>query len=389
MVDNDVVNALDATNSDAIQVSLTHPGSGQSGTAAVNARVLSVAGASFAPDPIEIIFSGPAETLALSEPSTSLLNVGTPDMDTDDEAQDDRDMMTLSVTAEDKSGNSVAVPGPDTRRSANLKDPDGKTVTNGVTADFETEMVTVRDDDGNDVLDDQGNPVQKEQDVLDAAGNPQIVINVGAPAADALATGAYTLEVTAGGKTATQTINVSAGAASVALSADGAAEIGQRLTVAAEVTDAGGGAVADGTPITFVEGEAQATPVLVQVRADAKTSGGAASAVYLVVGPGTGFVTVSSGDSASDVLLIQTTEPMAEPVPPAESLGSTATNSFTTYLGAEAATASELLGGLEGVNGVLLWDGSAWQRYIVADGREVPGSVDFEITRGAILWLSG
>ena len=354
------VDALDATNSDAIQVSLTHPGSGQSGTAAVHARVLSVAGASFAPDPIEIIFSGPAETLALSEPSTSLLNVDTPDMDTDDEAQDDRDMMTLSVTAEDKSGNSVTA---STVSRVRFQDPDGKTVPD---ASVVARVKIKRDENDDPVL--EGG---EQMLIKDAADNPQIELNV--ETTDALATGAYTLEVTADGKTATQTINVSAGAAAVALSADGAAEIGQRLTITAEVTDANGGAVADGTPITFVEGAAQAAPVLVRVSAETTTTGGAASAVYLVVGPGAGYLTVSSGDSASDVLLIQTTEPTAEPVPPAESLGSTAPNGFTTYLGAEATTASALLAGLEGVSGILLWDGSGWQRYIVADGREGAG----------------
>ena len=376
------VDDLDATNSDAIQVELTHPG--QSGTATVNVRVLSIAGASFAPDPLEIVFSGGAETLAISEPTTSLLNVNTPDMDTgtgaDRMTQDNRDVMTLSVTAEDENGNSAKVP--PANRSVTLKDPDGKTVVSGN---------TVSDDDAATTENTIGFKVETVedvvQDVLDAAGNPQVEIDINAT--DALATGAYTLEVKAGGKTATQTINVSAGAAAVALSLDGAAEIGQRVTVTAAITDADGSAVGDGTPVMFTEGSAQATPALVRVSAATKTTGGSASAVYLVVASGTAFVTVGSGDSASDVLLIQTAQPTPEPVPPAESLGSTAANSFTTYLGAEAATASELLAGLEGVSGVLLWDGSAWQRYIVADGREVPGSVDFEVTEGAILWLSG
>ncbi len=346
------VDALNATNSDDIQVSLAHPGSGQSGTATVSATVLSIAGASFMPDPIEIIFSGPPETLTISEPPTSLLNVQT--------ANDDRDVMTLSVSAEDKSGNRADVPV--TSRSATLKDPDGKTAS-GVSAAFTAE--------------------------LDANNNPQVEITVTAAAASALAAGDYTLEVRAGGKTATQTINVSAGAAAVSLSVDGAAEIGQRLTVTATVTDAAGALVADGTPVTFTDGSAQATPALVPVNAETKTTDGTASAAYLVVSSGTGFVTASSGDSASDVLLIRTAVPSAGPVSPAESLSSTAVNSYSVYTGAEAVTASELLAGLEGASGILRWDGSDWLRYNVADGREVPGSVDFAIPSGSILWLSG
>ena len=362
-----LVDDLDATNSDAIQVELTHPG--QSGTATVSARVLSIAGASFAPDPLEIIFSGGPETYMISEPATSLLNVGTPDEGEDD--QDDRDVMTLSVSAEDKSGNTAKVTVSDLN-TPTLKDPDGKTVpsgteTSGVVVKFKTD--------------------ENDEYVLDADGNPQIEINVNAT--EALATGAYTLEVRDGSKTAAQTINVSAGAAAVALSLDGAAEIGQRVTVTAAITDADGAAVADGTPVSFSEGSAQATPALVRVSAETKTTDGAASAVYLVVASGTAFVTVGSGDSASDVLLIQTAQPTPEAVPPAESLGSTAANSYSSYMGAAAATASELLAGLEGLNGILLWDGSAWLRYSIVDGREVPGSVNFEITMGAILWLSG
>ena len=368
-----MVDDLDATNSDAIQVELTHPG--QSGTATVSARVLSIAGASFAPAPLEIIFTGVAETLAISEPATSLLNVATTD------EGDDRDVLTLSVSAEDKNGNTAAVP--DTRRSVTLKDPDGKTVASGETVSDDDAATTENTIGFKVETDDNG----VEQDVLDAARNPQVVININAT--EALATGAYTLEVKAGGKTATQTINVSAGAAAVALSLDGAAEIGQRVTVKAEITDADGAAVADGTPVSFTEGSAQANPALVRVSADTKTTDGAASAVYLVVASGTAFVTVGSGDSASDVLLIQTTLPTPEAVPPVESLSSTAADDYSSYMGAAATTASELLDSLDGVNGILLWDGSAWQRYSVADGREVPGSVDFTVTAGSILWLSG
>ena len=366
------VDDLDATNSDAIQVELTHPG--QSGTATVSARVLSLAGASFAPDPLEIIFSGGPETYTISEPATSLLNVATTD------EGDDRDVLTLSITAEDKSGNRAVVPTTPSDYTVRFKDPDGKTAAN-VTARVKID----RDENDAPKLDMDDDEVL----IKDAAGNPQVEIIVGDPAADALATGDYTLEVRIGSKTATQTINVSAGAAAVALSLDGAAEIGQRVTVTAAITDADGAAVADGTPVTFTEGSAQATPALVRVSAQTKTTDGAASAVYLVVASGTAFVTVGSGDSASDVLLIQTAQPTPEAVPPAESLSSTAANSYSSYMGAAAATASELLAGLEGLNGILLWDGSAWLRYSVVDGREVPGSVNFEITMGAILWLSG
>jgi len=229
------VDALNADNSNAIQIQLDGPGAGQSGTATVSATVLSGDGETFRPDPLEVTFAGAAETLMISEPPTSLLNVNTPDAGDD---LDNRDALTLSVSAADASGNSVLL---DTLTSVQLEDPDGKAVS-GVVARLKIE----RDANGDPDLDDDGN----QQLVLDAAGNPQVELDVEVEAANALATGAYTLEVKAAGKTATQTINVSAGAAAVMLSVEGTAEIGQRLTATATVTDADGNAVADGTPVT-------------------------------------------------------------------------------------------------------------------------------------------
>ncbi len=52
-------------------------------------------------------------------------------------------------------------------------------------------------------------------------------------------------------------------------------------------------------------------------------------------------------------------------------------------------SAVTLLGWLgDSVGGVLKWTGAQWLRYSVVDGQEVPGSINFTISAGNVLWLS-
>jgi len=117
------VSAITAANADKIDVVLAHPGRGQAGSAQIRATVLAADGESFDPEPLTVRFAGEAAALAISEPTTTVLNVHTADSGPD---RDDRDILLLSVTAVDENGQKAAVPFLSTRVA--LKGPEGRTI---------------------------------------------------------------------------------------------------------------------------------------------------------------------------------------------------------------------------------------------------------------------
>ena len=82
-------------------------------------------------------------------------------------------------------------------------------------------------------------------------------------------------------------------------------------------------------------------------------------------------------------------EPAEALQPPTEPLSRRTPNNYAAYLSETPTTASVLLATLEGVSTLLIWDSAKWLRYGVVDGAVVPGSTDADIERGAILWLAG
>ena len=372
------VRRLNAANSGDIVVELTHPGVGKSGTATVRAQVLPKTGGSLLEVPsVTVTFSGEAAKLVISEPATGVLNVNTA-TGTNDDAET-RDRLRLSVSATDASGNNANVPASGSTR---ILDPEGKVVwrSSSPTSNFAVAW-PLKKADG--VTDDK-----------DADDNLQVQIDVNAPDTAPLKNGEYTLEVTANSLKATQTFTVSGGPETIVISEpdSDALTIGGRFTLTATLTDADGGAVPDGTPVTFKASATGAQPVLVEVRKTAKTTDGQASVTYEVIAAGRDSVRVSSG-AAGEVRLITTTDstPVAPPAPvnPADSLTPRMPNDYSTWLGQGSTTAAALLDGLgSGFRSILFWDEGRWLRYAVSDGRPVPSSMNFEVPRGAILWLS-
>ena len=367
------VSKLNAANSDKIVVQIAHPGAGKSGTATVRAQVLSrISGKQLPTTPVTVTFSGPVDTIAIAEPATGVLNVDTSTGTTDQtaeeqDANDISDRLRLSVSGADKNGNRAATPTNLVRIT--ITDPDGETVPESSIA--------------------RSFPLQADgANVLDVNRDPQIELDVDAPASAKLKSGEYTVELRTGGKTATQTFTVSGGAANVAISEpDGDLTVNGRFTLTATVTDADGVAVPDGTTISFDDKPTGTIPVLVNLSRDSMTKDGQATATYVVISAGRGYVTATSG-IANGVTLITTTAAPTAPANPADSLSTRRVNAFSTWTGTGTTTASALLTGLDnGIDTILLWSNGAWLRYGISDGRKIPGSMDFEVRRGAILWL--
>ena len=428
------VSAITAANADKIDVVLAHPGRGRAGSAEVRATVLAADGESFEPEPLAVRFAGEAAALAISEPSTTVLNVHTADSGPD---RDDRDILLLSVTAVDENGQKAVVPFLSTRVA--LKGPESRTIRvddlwdAGATAPVRfawpftraqlkahlgapttaSQLLGSHDAIGKwdttrrwrfygvnadnkpivgavDFTANRGDVLRFDNFIRDADGNLQILIDVDAAQSSPLPTGEYTLELRAGAIVATRAFRIVGDAASLTLSEpQGSRALGDQITFTAALTDADGATVADGTPVVWQESSTTPNVVLVQLAADTRTTGGEASATYLVIGSGAGVVRATSGD-ASDVRAIFDLGALPEPdTPPnpAALLSSRAAGGIATWLGSGTTTAAELLAGLNGVAAISLWRDGGWLSYRRSNGAPPAESVDFTVRPGDILRL--
>ncbi len=362
--------ALTANNSDKILVTLRHAGT--PGAAELTAAVYTPTGEQLNAEPLSISLTGAPTALAIAQPPTGLLGIDTPDEGDELETVDNRDLLTLSVSAADANGAWVAVPG--SAPFASLTGPDGSRVTRGVALDWP-------------LLDDAG------EVALDSERNRQVRINVNRGAGDPLANGEYTLSVRSGGLTATQTFSVSGGAARVELSEPSAAPaIGEQFTITATIRDAEGAAVPNGTRVRWEGNAVGETPVLVQIGAETVTSDGQASSTWLGVDTGRAHIRATA-DSVTEVQLLNIAASQSAPAAAttprrlADSLSAPTPGALVSWLGAAGTTASALLADLDNVGAILGWRNGAWLSYSVSGGRPIPGSTDFAIRLGDVLWL--
>ena len=438
------VSALTIANTANIPLTLTHGGAG--GTAEVEVLVVAKKdGSQYEPTPVRITLAGAATSLSVAEAPGALLNVGT--SDSRGASRDDRDVLELTVTARDALGNQVPVP---TRGAAwRITGPDGKSVasskiavqwplssenchTGGLSPARPTDLwltapppmtdttasayfassigrfclqqgsgdaITWRAYDAQSddfpitttaVVFSMPSQLTRELEVGDLRS--KVRLNVNAEASQPLAAGEYTLELRAGTLTATAGFRVSGGAAALALGEpDGRLAAGERISVTAAVSDEEGNAVSDGTPVEWSATDVGTRTVLVQISADETTTAGAATATWQVIGPGVSTVRAVAGNAAN-VRLVEVPEPAVAPPPPppppVEGLSSRRPNRLSAWNGQGTTTASELLAALDGVSGLLLWTPAGWLRYAQQDGATVPGSFNFEVLPGSVLWLS-
>ena len=360
------VSALTGENVDNLLVELEHMDT--AGTAIVSATVLDSDGDRQSSNEVRIDVAGPPAALAIAPPPTAVLGYDP------SETADQRNVATLVVSATDKGGNAASVP--TDRYSAKLSDADGKAV--ALTGDNAKAEVAW--------------PLREGDDLVLSGRNPQARVTILAGADAPLAPGEYTLELSAGvgsGKlTKTQTINVSGGATGITLSAEPSGEIeaGTSVTLTAMVTDANGSPVPNGTPVSFTEGATVANTVLVLLSpAQQLTRGGEVSVTVQAVGIGNAYVRAASDDAAAIQRIT-----VAEPPPPGieDAAGSLTIGEFGIWTGARASSASELYRTVEGLTRISKWDGFQWVSYGEANGQLHPGSLDFSVTLGTILWLS-
>ena len=447
--------ALRTRNSDNILVTLAYP-SGRvtaASAAELNATVIANTGAAATAEPLSIRLTGPAAALAIAEPRASLLNVDTTDSGL---AQDDRDLLTLTVTATDENGSSVTAPS----RSYvdRVKGPDGALVPasqiavqwplrggencavrpGGAPSTFALAGGGTRQRDlphpvsdgtlqpdtlipsarlastiagnfcvwqenrwrawetgagGTDFTITPGEPFffvrEGERPVREPVlvdGQPQLRLNVNAAASAPLAAGQYTLEVRqAGLPWVSQTFQLVGGPAAIALDPN-RVELApdSEFTVTATVSDADGNPVPDGTAVEWSEIQTGRVVGVVQLGGGRATTNGEVSATYRAVATGQFTVTAQAGDQRA-VARVNVSSPPSSLV---ELLSTTSPNAYSTWIGGGSVQVSDLLPSLEGVTTLSIWQNDRWLRYGVSEGQLIPGSTDFPINPGDILWLS-
>ena len=373
------VSAVTAANADKIDITLTHADRSKAGRGQVRATLITTDGEAFSPPLLTVILAGEAASLAISEPTTGLLNFAT--------ASDDRDALTLTVTAADADGNSVEVPWRAPR--AGVIGLDGEVVSDGIS------VVWTEDGDDSDDAHDQF--------TRNAAGAVTAAISVTASAASPLAVGDYTLELRTAGITTSRAFTVVGGADSITIAPpETAPVIGEPLTLTADVRDAAGVAVSDGTPVTWEATTIGDLVALVVATPRSTTEGGVATATFYTVNAGAAVVTATADGLTAvrrvDVLSPNVSSGTSPGVSPdasasaaasAAGLSSAVPNAYAVWLGAGDTLASSILASLSGIATIRYWLNGRWLFYGVADGSLVPGSRDAPIPTGAVLWLIG
>ena len=337
----------------------------------VSVKAIVVGGSVAETAPITLTFTGSQDSVSLSEPATTLLNqkVGKRDNpDTKDVNEDDdpRDSLTLTLKAADSAGNAV-----DPTKVANsaivIKDPEGVHVGT-------TKIARMAADPDKKAI--------------------QITLTSDGSASAPLDSGEYTIEVTSGGKKATSTFIVAAGADGIALEVESnkdPLELGAVITVTATVTDAGGLAVGNGTLVDFSTGGALELDDVGNVMG-IKTKDGMATARF-IVSKGDGLATIiAESGSATGTTTVSLPAPEGEAMPEEEASVACLSNlnGFATWACGVESSASEIFGLVSGrgATALHLWNGSAWVRYSVVDGTMVPGSSDFMVAENDILYIS-
>ena len=217
-----------------------------------------------------------------------------------------------------------------------------------------------------------------------------------APAGDPLDEGRYWLHLRAGRLSASVDFQVVGPAARIVLERAHPGAYGERFAIRARVYDRFGEPVADGTPVWISavvrdqglnHAVTSAGPV---VPRRALTSAGSAVSSWAVLGRELAIVTALAGGErrdphASTTAVIDTG---LRGDCSARSLSAHQAGAYSFWLGGPGCLVSDLGDVLLDLTGsVWLWNGKTWLRYARDGGRAVPGSIDFDLREGDLLWL--
>ena len=170
-------------------------------------------------------------------------------------------------------------------------------------------------------------------------------------------------------------------------------ETGALITATATVTDCNGNPVADGTAVEFSTGGSLALERIGAVDAVATTRG-IAEAKYVARSEEGAALIIAAARAASGIVWIAGRERSEAESGSASGLRSIQAG-FASWQARGSVMASDVFDEIakHGIVALQLWndrDGEGfWERYAKVGGKRIPGSVDFEIRPGDVLYLSG
>jgi len=343
---------------------IVKPTGSQTGTATVTATVTSASGETFVTDPIEVTITGKATKFDITAPTSTLYRTHT--------ADDDRDKLVLATTATDGGDNTVT--GDALRSGAKITGPGNK----NETSKFETLS-------------------------RNAKGQIEVQLKSTTTGTAALAVGTYKLEASIGTGTGLKdtveftVVDKAAAEDGISVEFDPAVPttVGEEVTATVTVQDAAGNPVADGTTVTVSASDSAGTGAALRLvgNSNPKTKNGTASVRMVTIGDGLAIVTVTA-DGSVEVATVRSNAMSASQVRGVEGLSRSDVNQFASWEPGNTVQASELFGELRsrGAGAIYRWDQAtrAWLRYATdTSGRELPGSVNFQIARGDTLYIAG
>ena len=333
------------------------------GTITVRATVIGPSG-SQSTESLDLVFTGDAETISLGEPNDRLGQNG--------------DSIMLEVTAVDASGNTATIDA--TSITGSIVDAEGNLAANLSVSDAQK-------------VDDKGTADDESDDETIATA---VIVTVSSTdVANVKADrGVYTLNVRLNNDADTeQSVDVTVVGATdaIKLAADpaGGANFGDIITVTATLTDEDDNPVADGTTVDFSVTPGTGLAHIGASETDVETEGGEAASKYLVVGEGRSVVSAVADDSGvSGIVVIVSSVGRTEDMEAGPRLSDLSdTFGLVSYRGpdATASTLSALLAGRASA----IWrsNNGSWELYANVNGAIVPGSSDFTVTSGDVLYL--
>ena len=328
--------------------------------------IVSGSGGAATTESLTLNFSGMTSSISIGDATDTLRSVNVDADDSGKVEDDERDSITLAVTGADDGG---IANDPGEGFNITITGPDGKRV--------------------------NSNKIEAMLATAYAGGKRDLTLTgKGAPGA-ALMAGEYTVMLKKGSLEASAMFSVAGSASDVMVSASATTSdtIGDVITVTAEITDADGNPVSDGTSVQFDVSSNTGLAAIGTGHMGKDTKDGMASVKYAVVGAGHSVVSATAG-GATGVIVIDSTAGMVEPEAMPEEEASVSCLSelsgFATWscgVEADASAIFDMVTG-RGVSAIHLWNGSTWVRYSVVDDAMVPGSSDFMVTENDILYIS-
>ena len=328
--------------------------------------IVSGSGGAATTESLTLNFSGKTSSISIGDATDTLRSVNVDADDSGTVEDDERDSIKLAVTGSDEGG---IANDPGEGYNITITDPDGKRV--------------------------NSNKIEAMLATAYAGGKRDLTLTgKGAPGA-ALMAGEYTVMLKKGSLEASAMFSVAGSASDVMVSASATTSdtIGDVITVTAEITDADGNPVSDGTSVQFDVSSNTGLAAIGTGHMGKDTKDGMASVKYAVVGAGHSVVSATAG-GATGVIVIDSTAGMVEEEAMPEEEASVSCLSelsgFATWscgVEADASAIFDMVTG-RGVSAIHLWNGSTWVRYSVVDDAMVPGSSDFMVTENDILYIS-